>query len=145
LYQDISTTPGQQYLLSFYVAGWAPNGPLPAIHNLAVDWDLNRIGVTSFDSTGRTFSNMGWMREEFQLQATGSLTRLAFSNPNAISNPNVPVLDAVQLVPIPEPASWTLMGLAFAGVFMTQRRRSGSNWVDERPADTGTKDNLQGT
>src|SRR6185369_6381965 len=37
LYQDIPTTPGQRYLLSFYVAGWAPDGPLPFIHNIAVD------------------------------------------------------------------------------------------------------------
>jgi len=116
LYQDVATAPGQSYLLTFYVAGWAPNGPLPVIHNLAVDWGTQRVGVTSFDSTGRTFQNMGWVQETFQVQSSGALTRLAFSNPNSISNPNVPLLDAVQLVPIPEPASWVLLGLAGATV-----------------------------
>jgi len=124
LYQDIPTVSGQRYLLSFYVAGYAPDGPLPFIHNLAVDWGSQRVGVTSFDSTGRTFSNMGWSRREFEIQGSGGLTRLSFSNPNAISNPNIPLLDRVQLVAIPEPASWALIGLASAALFVTRRVRS---------------------
>jgi hypothetical protein len=121
LYQDIATTPGQQYLLTFYVAGWGPDGPLSAVHNLAVDWGSQRIGVTAFDSTGRTFQNMGWLQETFEIQAAGTTMRLAFSNPNAISNPNVPMLDAVRLVAVPEPDAWALVGLACIS-FVARRR-----------------------
>jgi len=101
LYQDVPTAAGEEYRLSFYVAGWAPDGPLPFIHNIAVHWNGQTVGVTRFDSTGKTRTNMGWQYEEFRLVAASANSRLAFSNPKAISNPNIPLIDHVQLVRIP--------------------------------------------
>jgi hypothetical protein len=103
LYQDVPTTAGEEYRLSFYVAGWAPDGPLPFIHNIAVHWNGRIVGVTRFDSSGKTGTNMGWQYEEFRLLAVSATSRLGFSNPNAISNPNIPLIDNVQLVRIPPP------------------------------------------
>jgi hypothetical protein len=125
LYQDVPTVPGERYRLSLFVAGWAPDGPLPFIHNIAVDWGSQRVGVTSFDSTGRTFNDMGWSERDFEVQATGNLTRLAFSNFNEISNPNIPLLDNVQLVAIPEPTAWRVLGLALAACLITRPIRAG--------------------
>jgi len=114
LYQNVTTIPGQVYQLSFYVAGWAPDGPLPGTYNLGVLWNGSEIGTTSFLVTDQTFANMGWSYRSFLFSATGDTAQLAFINPNAISNPYIPVLDNVELMAVPEPSC---IALLTAGMF----------------------------
>ncbi len=121
VYQDVETIAGQAYQLSFYVAGWAPDTPLPEIYNLSVLWDGNLIGTTSFDATGETFANMGWSYRSFSVVGTGGTIQLAFINPNAISNPYVPVLDNVELIAIPEPSCFGLMAM---GILLLLQNRA---------------------
>src|ERR1019366_6116872 len=71
VYQAVPTTVGQTYLLSFYVAGWAPRGPLPGTYNLDILWNGNMIGTTSFDVTDETFDDMGWSYRSFSVLGTG--------------------------------------------------------------------------
>jgi hypothetical protein len=121
VYQDVTTTLGQAYQLSFYVAGWSPDTPRPGTYNLSVLWNGVVIGTTSFDANGMTFTNMGWSYRAFSVLGTGGTTQLAFINPNAISNPMIPVLDNVELIAIPEPSC---VGLLATGILLLLRNQA---------------------
>jgi choice-of-anchor C domain-containing protein len=75
--QVLATTPGGKYDLSFMMAG-NPGGA-PAIKTVEVFWDGVTQGTFTFDTTGKTFSSMGWVpKGKTGLLASGSSTVLKF-------------------------------------------------------------------
>ena len=77
--QVIPTKAGNQYALAFRMAGNMA-GP-PTIKQLAVYWDGNYIGTYSFDTTGKTASNMGWIQIIIQdLPASTGSTVISFAD-----------------------------------------------------------------
>jgi len=97
IHQDVHTSAGQTYLLRLAYAGnpeW-----LPALKEASVNWNGQPVTNLSFDTTGRTFTDMGWAYAEFQVTATGATSRLAF---NAISTAAYGglTLDDVSLTPL---------------------------------------------
>ena len=128
LFQDLVTIPGAGYNLTFALAG-NPNGA-PTIKHLQVLWNGLNQGTFTFDITGKSFPNMGYITIPVSgLQATTASTRLQFTSLDAGSSFG-PVLDNVSVVragalATPEPGSMAfLTGLGISGgVFLKRRRK----------------------
>ncbi|GFO57764.1 hypothetical protein GMST_00890 [Geomonas silvestris] len=85
--------------------------------------------VLSFDQTGNTKSDMGWITNSFEFMAQYETTRIIFDDvTNILTNLREAwgaALDnvTVQRVPepVPEPATFALFGAGFLGLFFTRR------------------------
>ena len=73
--QTFSTVPGQQYQVVFDMAG-NPGG-LPAVKRMQVE-AAGQSAEFSFDVTGRTLSDMGWIEHSWEFTASDSSTTLEF-------------------------------------------------------------------
>ncbi|HEY2952269.1 MAG TPA: hypothetical protein VGK40_06795 [Verrucomicrobiae bacterium] len=116
VYQDISTQPGQSYLLSFAAACDAYNQPLA---DIAAVWAGNDALVVTTQplppenpGVGR-YDQLVWEHFSTTVVASTMVSRLSIGSPHS----HVFHLDDVRLIPVPEPASgWLLIvcgGLAF--------------------------------
>jgi choice-of-anchor C domain-containing protein len=122
--QTVNTTPGASYLLSFWMAG-NPAGVsvgFPAVKAMRLSWGGVSQGIFSFDTTGKTESNMGWVQHQLVVQATGSQMNLRFASLDALDSAFGPMLDDVSLTPVPEPSSACLL---VGGVAMFFIRKNG--------------------
>jgi hypothetical protein len=109
--QTVSTSAGQAYTLSF---AFLQNGGTPS--GLNVEWDNNSV-------YSETNSAHNWQTYTFNLVGTGTDT-VSFV---AWNNPSFAYLDDVHLnaSAAPEPSTWAMMILGFAGVgFLAYRRKS---------------------
>ena len=129
IHQDLATTPGATYNLSFSMAG--NTAATPTIKHLQVFWNGGSIGTFTFDTTGHSFASMGWTTMSASgLVATGATTQLRFLSLDTGTNAG-PALDNVVVVQAtgpgatPEPGSVALLiGLGVSGsVFALRRRR----------------------
>ncbi len=115
--QSLPTVLGETYQLTFFAAAHSAN-------TFLVDW--NGIAVTgaptilpdtipqgAYDFTG------DYRRYSFDLTATGTSSVLAFGGTNPDTpgmGPNVIMIDDVSVTAVPEPATWALMLVGFAGL-----------------------------
>jgi choice-of-anchor C domain-containing protein len=124
--QTLNTIAGQTYLVSFALAGNPDNGPTIKTIQAAIGdsgWQ-----TFTFDTTGKTHSDMGWITESFLYTAVGtstisfqSLTGAPVGDPRAAWGP---ALDNVVVTAVPEASTWAMMVLGFLGVgFVAYRRR----------------------
>ena len=117
--QSIATSIGQQYLVSFWMAG-NPDGT-PNIKTVDVSFGSSGAQIFKFDDTGFSKTNMGWKLESFLYTATGTLSDLSFQS--ATQGAYGPALDDVSVTAVPEASTWAMMILGFAGVGFTAYRR----------------------
>jgi choice-of-anchor C domain-containing protein len=126
--QTFDTIPGQAYQVSFDLAG--NYGALPVVKPLTV----TVAGVTknyTFDTTGKSASNMGWTTETFAFVASSTSSTLSFvSNIGFVTNAGA-AIDNVRVDPIvssPVPLDWAQWLAALlivgAGAMIWRRRRS---------------------
>jgi choice-of-anchor C domain-containing protein len=129
LYQDVSTTPGQSYRLGFWLAGNPefPGSTGPVVKTAKVSWGGNSVANVSFDTTGKSKTNLGWTFYSYDLTATAATTRLQFDNTSSgSSGALIDDLSLVQLAPpssVPLPPG-LLPGALTAGTLFIARRRS---------------------
>ena len=106
VYQDVATVPGQAYFLRFALSANNETVP-PFLKQMEVSFDGEQVAVESFDSTGHSNSDMGWVYKVHVVTATTSLTRVQFTSLTANSFGG-PMVDDVSLVAVrdyePEPA-----------------------------------------
>ncbi len=80
--QTFNTTAGQVYTVEFDYAGNPGYGTGTGVKNLRVS--VNNSGSTSeeysFDTTGQTLGNMGWVKKTFTFTASASTTTLTFTS-----------------------------------------------------------------
>ena len=121
--QVIFTNPGDEYLITFDLAG-NPDGP-PAIKSL----DLSAIGLVStktmsfsFDVTGKTRNAMGWTTMQMTFVADDNSTTVRFMSND--STPYGPALDNVSVTRIPAPAAIFLGSIGMGMVGWMRRRRN---------------------
>ena len=134
--QTFDVVAGTQYTVKFYLAGNPAGGPTQKdVDVFASDGNLGFVFNYSFDTTGHDLSNMGWTPYEFAFTPTDSSFRLSFVSATIGDSGNAqypqafgPALDNVTVTAaVPEPSTWAMMILGFAGVgFMTYRRRNKS-------------------
>jgi choice-of-anchor C domain-containing protein len=133
--QTFDTVPGVTYVVSFDLAGNPGAGP--TIKPLAVTVD----GVThnyTFDITGKTATNMGWVTETFTFVATSTSATINFVSDVLESGGPLnagAALDNVHIAPagavatsVPVPLDWAQWGAALllalaAGTLLVRRRR----------------------
>jgi choice-of-anchor C domain-containing protein len=112
-------TAGQQYTVSFDLAGNPDGGPVTK--SLAV----SAGGITSlysFDATGANRSAMGWVTHTFVFVATATTDTLAFLSSTGTSFG--PALDNVTIAATPIPGAILLFGSALGGMgFLGYRRK----------------------
>ena len=93
IHQDLVTVPGRVYQLKFALAGNLYGAP--AIKTLVVKWGDSFAKTFSFDTTGRSPDDMGWIYCTVNLCATSPITRLTFDNPDNTSYG--PVIDDISV------------------------------------------------
>ena len=94
IHQDLSTVKGERYRLSFEFSARPGTGPADNI--LQIWWNGRLIDTEQADGTG--LRDTAWRRFSFTVRATGSTTRIAFSDAG-VSNGLGTYLDAVSVVP----------------------------------------------
>lgn len=118
--QSIDTVAGVWYTVTFW-ASKNPDGGAP-----------DRTGTVSFGGGSQAFAysavndraNMNWQQYSFNFLATGASSLLSFSADASAGCCYGPALDTVSITEaVPEPATWGLMLLGFAGIGMAMRRR----------------------
>jgi choice-of-anchor C domain-containing protein len=122
--QTFNTTIGETYRVTFDMAGNPARDPI--IKNMRVSAGGNSADF-SFDITGKSFTNMGWVSNSWDFTATGTTTTLSFlslaNNTNAgpaLDNVSVEVLSST-----PEPSSVLgLLSLGILGLGFTLKRKS---------------------
>jgi len=130
--QQFTVQANTTYVVSFDVAGNPEGGPQPKwLLAKTISGTGNTVFNVSFDSSGTTKSNMGWVKESFLFQS-GNQTQATLrflSKTNAYSgNPSYPfafgpALDNVGVSAVPEPGS-ILAALTILGpVGLVFRRR----------------------
>jgi choice-of-anchor C domain-containing protein len=123
LQQSFDTVPGVLYEVRYSLAG-NPGG-LPAVKQLLVEAG-SASQVETFDTTGRTFTNMGWTDRTLFFTASSSSSTLKFTS--QINTAFGPALDNVRITAVaPEPGTLplTLIGLGLAlALTPTKVRRS---------------------
>lgn len=126
-------TSGATYAVSFYLAGNPFNGTTwSAIQNGTLTFGSATQALT-FDTTGRSASNMGWTAVTYNFVATGSTQTVTFASTDAPGDPNGIAIDGVSVSllngpppppsGIPEPATTALMGAGLAVLAMIRYRR----------------------
>jgi len=118
-----STTPGQQYTVSFFLSGNYDGNQVDLVRTALASVD----GGTplSFDFNyfaGWSHGNMGWVANTFNFTATGATTTLAFSSGEDIGSPYGPALDKVEVAPVPAPPALYLMATGLIGFVVVRRR-----------------------
>ncbi|MEN6372096.1 MAG: DUF642 domain-containing protein [Armatimonadota bacterium] len=104
VWQDVNTSAGQLYSLSFELAGNPNSGP--PLKTAAVYWGGVWVKDLAFDTTGKSGDNMGWETVTISgLVGKANGTRLEFRNTNTASGNGGVALDNASLTAVPEPGT----------------------------------------
>ena len=117
--QTFDTVAGHIYRVDFALSG----NPYWDIVNTL---DFTAPGVATqftFDVTGKTAQDMGWVQESAEFVAASSSSTIMFSSWDGynLQNYSGPIIDAVSVTLVPEPC--TLLALTFGLVGVIARRR----------------------
>ncbi|MEU1806324.1 choice-of-anchor C family protein [Streptomyces sp. NPDC019937] len=91
--QTFTTVPGKRYTVTYSLAGNPAGGP--AVRTGKVLVDGQNFQDFTFDVTGKTATNMGYVTHEVSFVATGATTTLAFAS--TVSGAYGPVIDDVSV------------------------------------------------
>ena len=92
--QTFTTVPGKRYTVRYSLAG-NPGVGGPAMKTGKVLVDGQNFQNFSFDTTGKTMANMGYVTREVSFVATGATTTLTFAS--TLSGAYGPVIDDVSV------------------------------------------------
>ncbi len=109
-----------EYALSYYLSGNTGGPPSPKLYSVTVG------GITVPGSTANSAYNSQWtlVTEDVFLNAgSNTLTFASLDSPQ--NGQNGPVIGGVSLMSVPEPSTWAMMALGFAGVGFAGRRFRG--------------------
>ena len=114
-------TKGDEYQISFWLAGNPDGGPATKTGTIAVAANGTAYDF-AYPVSAQSHTEMDWVQETLDFTATGKTTTLTFAS--ATNSAYGPVIDNVGIVPIPEASTWALMLLGFAGVGFAGYRAS---------------------
>jgi choice-of-anchor C domain-containing protein len=93
--QNISTIPGKKYLLKFAMSGNPVGGP--KIKYMSIWWGNNIVTTLSFDTTGKSTTNMGWKYYTYLLETTTYSNVIKFADVTANNYSYGSMLDDVSI------------------------------------------------
>lgn len=121
--QTFDTQVGWLYTVQFAMAGNTDGGPATKLLKVVAGDEDDQF---SFNQSGKSRSNMGWLDYSFQFTADAAQTTLSFSALNGTCCYG-PALDNVRITAqpgsVPEPASALLVGLSLAGLGWSRKNR----------------------
>lgn len=126
IWQDIATTPGQIYTVSFDYGAIARNR-LQTLTASASNGSgfTNTLASLALSATGSSNLSAITTNYSYIFTANSSLTRINFTDTSAFTNSVDGVLDNVSVTTaIPLPNSLTLLVAGFFGVFLLFRKRN---------------------
>lgn len=118
--QDIATVVGQRYVVSFDLAGNPNPSGGPTLKSLDVSINGGGLANYTFDTSGFSSGNMGWVSNRYSFIADSATSRLTFASNNGFASG--PALDNVTIA-VPEPATWATLILGLGLVGAAKRRR----------------------
>ena len=104
--QSLATIPGDQYAITFAMAG-NPEGA-PTVKSMDISFGTTALPTQTFSTAGTSVSNMGWETRTFFVTATTANTTLTFTSLTANFGP---ALDNVSVVVVPEAGTLALLGV----------------------------------
>jgi choice-of-anchor C domain-containing protein len=122
--QAVTTTPGANYTLTWYMAGNTNCGQ--AIKTMDVSWDGTVVDSPSFDDSGDSGTSMGWVELQLNVTAASASSTLEFADATPDGSQCGSTLDNVSLVPATiaspvfteeNPALVGLQGSPYSAVF----------------------------
>jgi PEP-CTERM motif len=120
---SFATTPNTTYFFGFAYANNPGFSPASASYNV---FDANNLSLLSGSVTHGTSANgnLDWNFVTGTFTADTTTSTLQFLTTLGGSSGGI-LLDAVEVAPVPEPATWAMMIVGFAGVgFMAYRRKN---------------------
>ncbi len=121
--QSVSTTPGTNYVLSFYIGNTTGGGIFGTTSTDALY--INGTNVGSFENSNIDSTGLNWEQFTYDFMASGSSTTIGFVNLDP-SGDNSNGLDLVDLEvgtsSVPEPATVGLVGLALVAIAFRRRQ-----------------------
>lgn len=119
--ETFNVVPFQQYQLSFWIGNFSANNGPAGVNVNITDGTSNTLLVSEALAPATNGSHT-WTQFKLNFFADGTSNTLSFSE---INGPSYIGLDDVSVTAVPEPATWAMMILGFAGVgFMAYRRKS---------------------
>ncbi len=120
--QTLTTIPSQAYQVTFAVSG---NSSFPGLSIVQLSWDGVVVGNTTWISpyTPGDGHNFDWVYGSFDVVATSSSTLLSFQR-NPASTSSGTFLDAVQVVPVPEPSNLCLLSIGVLALIANLRSQA---------------------
>lgn len=98
IYQTIQVVPGQAYSLSFWLAGNI-QGEF-GVKKVKVSWGPHALGTFSFDTTGKTAQNMGWIKQSVTIPAALTTSGSIDLRFQSLTEGSIgPVIDDVKVSP----------------------------------------------
>lgn len=125
VYQDVATTIGQTYNLTFYLGNATGDGTgNSAVYTLPSSLNLDVTGAVTqgYTNANITVGSVNWTSYSQIFTAANAITRIQFTNTTPQGD-NYAGLDLVSLAAVPEPATWAMFVLGF-GVLGAALRRS---------------------
>ncbi|MBP1464492.1 choice-of-anchor C family protein [Candidatus Chloroploca sp. M-50] len=91
VHQDLATQPGTTYLLSFAMSG---NPDRAGLKQMEVYWGGTLLDTLTFDTTGKSLAEMGWVMHTYMVTTNAPTTRLQFTS---LTSAYGPVIDHVRV------------------------------------------------
>jgi choice-of-anchor C domain-containing protein len=122
--QTVATTPGQNYTLTWYMAGNTNCGQ--AIKTMDVSWNGTLVDAPTFNDSGDSNGSMGWEQMQLNVTATGASSVVEFADATPDMSECGATLDNVSLMPASiaapgftedSPALSTLAGTPYSAIF----------------------------
>ena len=115
---------GRSYTVGFWWAGAQQTGftgPTMEQWQVSLGSETQSTTLATIPQAGFT----GWMYQTFTFTATATSEALSFFPEGSPGEPPFALLDGVTMTAVPEPSTWAMMGLGFAGLgFAAYRRRA---------------------
>ena len=118
--QTLSTTPGQSYIVTFYLSGNPDGGP--STKQLAVSATGNPTGEFTYTMDNNSETDMKYLTESYGFTAAGPSTILSFTSLDSAGNAFGPVIGNVAAAPVPLPSALLLFAPGLLGLIGIKRR-----------------------